>query len=143
MAIGRRSLSAGHASAGSPRATTRASPTFSTRLPGWIRTAVEFRHPRWYDDQVFDLVERRNAAYCVMSGAQLPCYGPPHPSSACACMAGPGASVRRVVPARQPGLVGGPDREWNGQGREVYVYFNNDGEGNAVRDAETLPSLLG
>jgi uncharacterized protein YecE (DUF72 family) len=34
-------------------------------------------------------------------------------------------------------------REWNGQARDVYVYFNNDGEGNAVRDAETLRSLLG
>ncbi|WP_433825933.1 DUF72 domain-containing protein [Actinoplanes sp. CA-015351] len=33
-------------------------------------------------------------------------------------------------------------REWNGQGREVYVSFNNDGEGNAVRDAETLRHLL-
>jgi uncharacterized protein YecE (DUF72 family) len=33
-------------------------------------------------------------------------------------------------------------REWQGQGREVYVYFNNDGEGNAVRDAEALMQLL-
>ena len=39
----------------------------------WIRVAVEFRHPSWVDEQVFGLLERHHAAYCVMSGAQLPC----------------------------------------------------------------------
>ena len=34
-------------------------------------------------------------------------------------------------------------REWNAQGREAYVYFNNDGDGNAVRDADSLQQLLG
>ena len=34
-------------------------------------------------------------------------------------------------------------REWRAQGKEVYVYFNNDGDGNAVRNAATLEHLLG
>ena len=34
-------------------------------------------------------------------------------------------------------------REWEGQGRSVYVYFNNDGEGNAIRNADTLKGFLG
>jgi uncharacterized protein YecE (DUF72 family) len=33
-------------------------------------------------------------------------------------------------------------REWSGQTREVYAYFNNDGDANAVRDAEALRQLL-
>ena len=32
--------------------------------------------------------------------------------------------------------------EWQDQGRDVLVYFNNDGEGNAVRNAWTLKDLL-
>lgn len=32
--------------------------------------------------------------------------------------------------------------EWQAQGRDVYVYFNNDGDGNAVRDADTLRTFL-
>jgi uncharacterized protein YecE (DUF72 family) len=32
--------------------------------------------------------------------------------------------------------------EWAGQGRDVYAYFNNDGDGNAVRDAQALRALL-
>ena len=33
-------------------------------------------------------------------------------------------------------------REWEGAGREVYAYFNNDGEGHAVRNARRLRDLL-
>jgi uncharacterized protein YecE (DUF72 family) len=34
-------------------------------------------------------------------------------------------------------------REWDRQGRDVLAYFNNDGEGHAVRNARTLRALLG
>jgi uncharacterized protein YecE (DUF72 family) len=34
-------------------------------------------------------------------------------------------------------------REWQGLGKDVFVYFNNDGGGNAVRNADTLRWLLG
>ena len=33
-------------------------------------------------------------------------------------------------------------REWEAQGRETFAYFNNDWEGNAVRNAETLVAFL-
>jgi uncharacterized protein YecE (DUF72 family) len=35
---------------------------FLSRLPEWIEVAVEFRHPSWVDDAVFDLLARHNAA---------------------------------------------------------------------------------
>src|SRR3954465_15074448 len=38
-----------------------------------MRVSVEFRHASWHDEAVFDLLERHGAAYCVMSGARLPC----------------------------------------------------------------------
>ncbi|MDQ1715686.1 MAG: hypothetical protein QOC60_1631, partial [Frankiaceae bacterium] len=34
-------------------------------------------------------------------------------------------------------------REWDRDRRDVYVYFNNDGGGNAVRNAWALRSALG
>ena len=37
----------------------------------------------------------------------------------------------------------GRGAEWEGQGHEVYAYFNNDGEGNAVRNAAALRHFLG
>jgi len=32
--------------------------------------------------------------------------------------------------------------EWNLAGQDVFVYFNNDGDANAVRNARTLRALL-
>jgi uncharacterized protein YecE (DUF72 family) len=34
-------------------------------------------------------------------------------------------------------------REWDAAGRDVFAYFNNDGDANAVRDARALRRLLG
>jgi hypothetical protein len=34
-------------------------------------------------------------------------------------------------------------REWSQQGKDVFVYFNNDGGGNAVRNAVTLRDFAG
>jgi uncharacterized protein YecE (DUF72 family) len=33
-------------------------------------------------------------------------------------------------------------REWQGADKDVYVYFNNDGYGHAVRNAQRLRQLL-
>jgi uncharacterized protein YecE (DUF72 family) len=33
--------------------------------------------------------------------------------------------------------------EWAGSGRDVYVCFNNDAHGHAVRNAERLRALVG
>ena len=35
--------------------------------------AVEFRHPTWDVEETYEVLARHGAAYCVMSGARLPC----------------------------------------------------------------------
>lgn len=117
---------------------------FLGRLPDWMRVAVELRHPSWHDDAVFELLGRHQAAYCVMSGADLPCvlratapfvyvrlHGPDHHQLYSGCYS-------------QDELRWWADRirEWARGGRDVYAYFNNDGHGHAVRNAESLRALL-
>jgi uncharacterized protein YecE (DUF72 family) len=46
---------------------------FLERVPRGLRTCVEFRNPTWLQDSTFTLLEKHGAAYCVMSGAGLPC----------------------------------------------------------------------
>ena len=46
---------------------------FLDRVPWWVPVAMEFRHPSWVHDDVFDLLTRHLAPYCVMSGASPPC----------------------------------------------------------------------
>lgn len=118
---------------------------FLDLLPKWVRTAVEFRHPSWQDDAVFELLERRGVAYCVMSGARLPCVLRATAPFVYVRMHGPDPDHLYAGSYSPDSLAWWADRirEWAAQSRDVYVYFNNDGEGNAVRDAETLGRLLG
>jgi uncharacterized protein YecE (DUF72 family) len=117
---------------------------FLSRLPPWVRTTVELRHPSWVDDAVFDLLERHQVAYCVMSGAGLPCVLRATAPFVYVRLHGPDS--RHLYGGSYPDadLRWWADRahEWEASGKEVYMYFNNDGEGNAVRNAETAVSLV-
>jgi uncharacterized protein YecE (DUF72 family) len=114
-------------------------------LPEWIRTAVELRHPSWLDDRVFALLERHDAAYCVMSGANLPCVLRATASFAYVRLHGPDPHHLYGGSYSDADLSWWADRlrEWDGAGKTVFAYFNNDGHGHAVRNALTLSRLLG
>jgi uncharacterized protein YecE (DUF72 family) len=113
---------------------------------GGQRVAIEFRHPSWHTDEaVFRLLERHGVAYCVMSGAHLPCR---------LRATGPFVYVRLHGPDPEHLYAGSYSdddlrwwadriREWQGAGRDVFGYFNNDVAGNAVRNADTLKRFLG
>jgi len=117
---------------------------FVQLVPPWLRMAFEFRHPSWHQEAVFQLLEQYGAAYCIMSGAHLPCV---------LRTTAPFVYVRMHGPDQQY-LYGGsyPDtdlnwwaqriREWDRKGKDVLVYFNNDAEGHAVRNAKQLQALL-
>lgn len=118
---------------------------FLSQLPWWVPIAIEFRHPSWVHDDVYALLERHQASYVVMSGAGQPCI---------LRTTGPAVYVRLHGPDHEF-LYGGSYsdadlswwaeriREWDAMGKDVYAYFNNDGGGNAVRNARTLRHLLG
>jgi uncharacterized protein YecE (DUF72 family) len=114
-------------------------------LPDWMRVTVEFRHPSWHDDGVFALLERHGAAYCVMSGAGLPCVLRATAPFVYVRLHGPDPAHLYAGSYPDDDLRWWADRigEWAAQGRDVYAYFNNDGYGHAVRNAETLRALLG
>ncbi|WP_445153428.1 DUF72 domain-containing protein [Arthrobacter sp. Hor0625] len=118
---------------------------FLAALPGWIRVSVEFRHPSWDHPAVYELLERHRAAYCVMSGAQLPCILRATAPFVYLRLHGPDPEHLYAGSYSEADLRWWAERirEWQEGGREVYAYFNNDGEGNAVRDAFRLRELLG
>jgi uncharacterized protein YecE (DUF72 family) len=118
---------------------------FLGALPAWIGVAVEFRHPSWVDEEVFALLAGRGAAYCVMSGAQLPCVLRVTAPFAYIRMHGPDDRQLYSGSYSDDSLAwwAGRIREWEHQGTEVFAYFNNDGDANAVRNARTLRAMLG
>ena len=118
---------------------------FLEHRPLWIQTAIELRHPGWEREDVFDLLTAHGAAYCVMSGAGLPCILRATAPFVYVRLHGPDRHHLYAGSYPDDDLRGWADRvrEWEGQGREVYAYFNNDGEGHAVRNAATLRRFLG
>jgi uncharacterized protein YecE (DUF72 family) len=115
------------------------------RLPPWMRLAVEFRHPSWHSEDVFALLEARQAAYCVMSGAGLPCVLRATAPFVYVRLHGPDPVhlYAGSYPDQDLRWWAGRIQEWAAGGRDVYAYFNNDGEGHAVRNAERLRDLVG
>jgi uncharacterized protein YecE (DUF72 family) len=117
---------------------------FLRQIPAWLRIALEFRHLSWHREEVFSLLEKYHAAYCVMSGANLPCI---------LRATAPFVYVRLHGPDSQHLYAGSYSdenlywwaqriREWTALQRYVFVYFNNDGFGNALRNATALKAML-
>lgn len=117
---------------------------FLGALPDGIRAAVEFRHPSWHDDDVFRMLERHGAAYVVMSGAGLECILRATADVVYVRFHGPSHDHLYAGSYSDADLAWWAERcrEWAAQGRDVFAYFNNDGEGHAVRNALTLRGML-
>jgi uncharacterized protein YecE (DUF72 family) len=96
-------------------------------------------------EQVFSLLERHGTAYCVMSGATLPCILRATADFVYVRLHGPDATALYAgsYPADDLRWWADRIREWTTNGKDVYAYFNNDGFGYAVRNAETLREFLG
>jgi uncharacterized protein YecE (DUF72 family) len=108
-----------------------------------VRVALEVREASWLAPEVLALLERYGWALCLADWPGLRVDGP---------ATGPFVYVRRHGPQAlyasgygQAALEQDGRRvaAWLGEGRDVYVYFNNDAEGHAVRDASALEQLLG
>jgi uncharacterized protein YecE (DUF72 family) len=114
-------------------------------VPAGHRVAVEFRHPSWDIEETFAVLERHGAAYCVMSGADLPCVLRATAGSDFVRLHGPDQHRMYAGSYSEADLHWWADRigEWRSQGRDVYAYFNNDGHGHAVRNALRLRELTG
>lgn len=114
-------------------------------VPPGLPVAVEMRHPSWHRASVFALLERHGAAYCVMSGAGLPCVLRATAHTVYVRLHGPDPHhlYAGSYPEADLRWWAARIREWEAAGHEVFAYFNNDGEGHAVRNAARLRELVG
>ncbi|WP_312349438.1 DUF72 domain-containing protein [Actinomyces sp.] len=117
---------------------------FLDLLPAWTRPVVEVRNGAWVAEPVFDLLVAHGAAWCVTDGIGMPTV-----ERATATL----VYVRLHGPVDAPlctGLYSGLElrawasrvRGWGADGHEVFVLFDNDAEGNAVRNARSLRAPL-
>lgn len=113
-------------------------------MPTGRAVAVELRHPTWVDDAVFSLIEAHGAAYCVLSGARMPCELRATSDLVYVRFHGPDPERLYVGGYDDAAISWWADRigEWTASGHAVLCYFNNDGDGHAVHDARRLAARV-
>ncbi len=110
-------------------------------LPKGKRAAYEFRHPSWYDEDIFALLRAHDAALCISDHADAPAPWIETASWVYVRGHGPGgryrgaysdATLRRWVKRM---------RAWSND-KDIFCYFDNDVGAAAPHDALRLKRLL-
>lgn len=113
---------------------------FLLMLPGDRRFTIEFRHDSWLVPAVFERLHEHRIALTIPDHPKMPnsfeitsdftyirMHLPPH---------GLRYGQRQLEPWADRVI------DWRRRRLDVFVYFNNDMEGHAVTDAQTLTSLV-
>ena len=115
---------------------------FLEALPSGLRYAFEFRDESWYGEEVYGLLRRHHAAFCVY---ELAGHRSPREVTAgfvYVRLHGPKRAYQGSYPSEALSEWGAALSGWSTAG-DVYCYFDNDERGYAPRDALRLRSLLG
>ncbi len=124
------------------RRNTRRLEAFLAALPARRQHAVEFRDASWHHPDVYRLLERHGVALCLHD---MPDAGAPVEP------VGPFVYVRfhgrgTYGGSYAPQTIGAWARRlaaWAAEGRDAWVYFNNDVGGHAPLDAVRLREAVG
>jgi len=107
-----------------------------------LRVAIEFRHPSWFTGEIYEIIDGAGWTICIADSFNLAddvpvlgkfCYIRRHGTTARY------ASCYSDEQLRQDAAFVTKTAE---RGRDVYVYFNNDAEAHAIRNAFTLRELI-
>ena len=111
--------------------------SFLADLPPRVTAAFEFRHPSWFDDEVFERMRTRNLALCVSDSEKL---------SAPVVVTADYAYFR----LRDEGYTPADIERWaatilreTSACRDVFVYFKHEEEGKGPEFAHLLMRHLG
>ncbi len=114
---------------------------FAGALPGGWRHAFEFRHESWFDQGVYDILDRAGAALCIAD----------HPDRPQDFVLTADWTYLRLHHGEAEGSYSGRQlegwarriREFTSGGADVFAFFNNDWKGYALDNARALRGLLG
>jgi uncharacterized protein YecE (DUF72 family) len=112
---------------------------FVGMLPTDVRFTLEFRHDSWLVTAVFELLRAHRIALCIPDHPKMPKSFEITSDFTYIRMHLPASGLGYGERALQPWAH--RVREWRSQKIGVFVYFNNDMEGHAIKDAKTLSAL--
>jgi len=102
------------------------------------KVTVEFRNTEWLCEPVYQLLNRYDVALCLADMPRCPITEPNNASLVYIRRHGPGGTYSGCYPPEEIAGDAARIREWLREGRDVYVYYNNDIDGHAVTNARQL-----
>lgn len=116
---------------------------FLDALAAWpIPHAIEFRHPSWFGAEVAAALAERGVAVCLSDSADWPLWDAVTARLVYVRLHGHTRTYASAYATRALERWAARCRRWLAEGRDVHVYFDNDREGAAPRDAQRLLAML-
>jgi uncharacterized protein YecE (DUF72 family) len=115
---------------------------FLRLLPAAPRATVEFRHPSWYAPEVFELLRAHDVALCVSDHHHAPAPWVVTASWFYVRGHGPGGAYHGSYDDATLADWAGRLRRWRKEGRDGFVFFDNDIKAAAPADADRLKARL-
>lgn len=103
-------------------------------------SCVEFRHASWWSKEVFDAFQDAGLVFCSVSGMDMPDQLVQTSDALYLRLHGPAEAYAGSYPRQQ--LLGWAKRLKETEAKTAWVYFNNDWEAHAVKNAISLRALL-
>ncbi len=117
---------------------------FLETLHHWesTRHAIEFRHKTWFDGEVAACLTKHAVAVCMSDAPDWPMWN--HVTTDLVYIRLHGHTRKYASSYSKPTLNKWASRirDWLNENREVHVYFDNDAEGAAPKNALTLLQML-
>ncbi|MQX35821.1 DUF72 domain-containing protein [Roseospira navarrensis] len=112
-------------------------------VPDDLRCAVEARDESWFSDEIDAVLARHSAAFAVydIDGRTSPVKTTA--DFAYVRLHGPGKAYEGSYDDEALGGWAAQARAWRDEGKDVYVFFDNDQDGHAPRNAARLMEMVG
>jgi uncharacterized protein YecE (DUF72 family) len=116
---------------------------FAHDLDDWpVRHALELRHRSWFTREVASVLAAARIAVCMGDAPDFPMWREVTTDLVYARLHGHTRKYASSYSEASLQAWAADARRWLAAGRDVHIYFDNDAEGHAVRNALRLQQLL-
>jgi len=111
-------------------------------VAGRVRQAFEFRHPSWFNPEVYRLLRGYGAGLCVADGPRWPLVKEVTADFVYVRFHGSRKLYASCYTEEELSAWAQDIAGWLARGLDVFAYFNNDAEGYALANARRLRDLV-
>jgi uncharacterized protein YecE (DUF72 family) len=106
-----------------------------------LRLVCEFRHDSWFTDEIYGLLQRRGVALCIADGSKYARRDVITADFTYIRYHGRNKMFASDYSDKELSAEAAEIRRYRREGLDVYVYFNNDALGYAIKNARSLRVL--